>query len=510
MFQFNRNTNNILLILIIFLFFLSACDKEVSITPPDPEPGNNTLFVTSNPEGYDIYINNRISGYTTPDTIPFLAPGDYSISLKHYMYNDSTMNVNLTENETYLMDIDFTSNSNFYATLNCQSNYDGADIYIDDIRTNEVTPAIIHGIYPGRHTVSLKKLGFFSKVKDVFMRSSHITDVYINLIDTTIWLVYNRDNSQLISNSLHCIGYNSSVGNNMWLGTDDAGVIDITGNQWMNYNVNNSTVPMNFISDIAIGENNKVIIGTLSGIALYENGIWTSINTSNTAISSHSVTDIYQEPTSYNVITGEVRTPEIFMLATEGGVVSYSQSSWSDNEGVNNLLPSRNLSCLTYQASFNSFQWVIGTRDTGVFIWDTYTLHGPITYHKYNTNFISNQVTAVEMVRGTHEVYAAFKLSSGIHDAIGMLYFQDATRDRVWHEINLDFAVINCILVNFEATWVATNNGLYKLLNRTQIAEHYTKDNSPLPSDNIYDLKLDRANNLWMATGKGLARYKLN
>ena len=492
----------------IMLLFFYGCDREISTTSPDPDPGNNTLFVNSTPEGYSIYLNNRISGYTTPDSIPFLTSGDYTVSLKHEVYNDSTLDVSLSENEIFQLDIDFTRSASFYSTLDCKSSYDGASIYIDGVAANAVTPAIISGIYPGSHMVSIAKLGYLGTEKQVFLRSNITTEVYFNLVDTTIWLVYNTDNSQLVSNSLHCIGYNSSAGNSMWIGTDDQGVMDINGQEWMNYNVSNSIIPANFISVIGLGEDEKIFICTLNGIAFYNNGEWSSVNNSNQAISSHVVMDLAYEPTSYNVITGAVYNPELIVFATDNGVIRYSQGSWSEETALNNLLPSRNLTSISYQGSFNSVQWVIGTRDSGVFVMDTYSNHEPITYNMSNAGFISNLVTDVEMIKPTHEFYAGVKVSSGINDAIGMLYFQDASR--YWYEINLDFAVINRILVNFESTWVATNNGLYRLVNRTQIADHYTKDNSPLQSNNIYDLKLDRANNLWMATGKGLVRFKLN
>ena len=499
--------NSLLIAALVLIFIITACDKEISTTSPDPDPQRNTIKVISNPVGYDIYLNGKITGKHTPDSITYLDPASYQIGLKHPLYLDTSLNVTVGNEETKELEIDLTHLVGFYSTLKCISNPTGAEIIVNDSATGVETPGIISGLFPKEYSVKVKKTGYRSKELEVILKSSEEKQMNFNLEDTTIWLVYNNGNSNFPTNSLHCIGTYLNVEERIWVGTDDAGAVDISSPGWPNYSTGNSLLPSNYVTAIGLFSKNISIVGTMEGIYLDENGTTSLITTSNSNISSHAINAIFHIPPQTSSVNGNVIVDEKLYLGTEGGgLLVYKNGLITSEALVSSKLPSQYINCITGRETFGSVFRAIGT-DEGLYVENDYTGLQRI-YNTSNAGFFTNQITAIDHVGGTYNLYVGVKQSSIMYPPVGRLYYQES--DDSWLEINLDGAVVNAIVVNFSDVWVATNNGLYLIRNKTQVVKHYNNDNSPLPSDNINDVKLDKSNNLWMATGKGLVRYKEN
>ena len=60
---------------------LSSCNQKVSVTPPDTPPPDGYTFVNSYPEGFQIYLNGQERRRSTPDSLTWLKPGRYQITL---------------------------------------------------------------------------------------------------------------------------------------------------------------------------------------------------------------------------------------------------------------------------------------------------------------------------------------------------------------------------------------------------------------------------------------------
>ena len=71
-----------LLIIISVLIFTISCEKEVSVTAPEPLLPTGKLFVASYPEEALIFLNSKFTGSLTPDTIFFLEEGVFNLTLK--------------------------------------------------------------------------------------------------------------------------------------------------------------------------------------------------------------------------------------------------------------------------------------------------------------------------------------------------------------------------------------------------------------------------------------------
>ena len=94
----------------------------------------------------------------------------------------------------------------------------------------------------------------------------------------------------------------------------------------------------------------------------------------------------------------------------------------------------------------------------------------------------------------------------------------DAQRVKVSFEGNVEYVLGNTHITDIEVDggnrkWIATANAGILLLSPdgSEIIEQYTVENSPLISNNIFDLKLDHTNGeLFIITDKGLVSYRTN
>ena len=121
---------------------------------------NGNIFIQSNPSGADIYLSDKSTGKTTPDTLKNLAEGTYKITLKYPDYNDTTFYSNVFQNTTTNENITLTKMIE-YGDLYIQSDPSGADIYVDNNNTGKSTPDTIKHLVVGSHNVTLKLNGYF-------------------------------------------------------------------------------------------------------------------------------------------------------------------------------------------------------------------------------------------------------------------------------------------------------------------------------------------------------------
>lgn len=487
------------------LLFILGCDREISTTPPEMEISNKKLFVISNPAGYDIYLNGRISGLKTPDSLSFLEFDEFQVGLIHPTYLDTTVNVSFGIEENKSISIDFTSQASFYSKIICTSTPTNAEIVLDDSATGTYTPGELHNIFPGNHSLRLRKEGYRSSKINLSLTSNSRSELHLNLEDTTEWLVYNTSNSLLPSNSITSIAIDKLDFSNPWIGTDDMGIVDLSSSTWENYSRNNSILPSNRIISMGYVQGGKIIIGLYDGLVTKQNNSWNSFTAGMLGVPSLSVSNIYVQDSE--VYYGTVTNPGRVFIATDSGVLVSEGIRFVPDEFINSLLPSQTVTAITAYERNNKRLFIVGTLDDGIHIYNNLDINPRNqTYNMLNAGFISNRITAVAYTPGVYNSYVGVKISASMGDPIGMLYFLDETSN--WHEINLDYAVINKILVNFDEIWLSTNNGIYKIEQRTRVTEHYTMENSPLTSNNVYDVGIDIAGNLWLATSRGVVRFK--
>lgn len=148
---------------------------------------------------------------------------------------------------------------------------------------------------------------------------------------------------------------------------------------------------------------------------------------------------------------------------------SYSFNSFTDTEG-NNFAPS-NFTCMAEDK--NGYIW-LGTNKGVVYITNP--------QQAASENYASTRCTRIIMTDEDESLY----------------YF-------------LDNVMITTIKVDAgNRKWIGTNgNGVYVLSeNNQEIVHQFNTSNSPLLSDNIYDIDIDDKGEVFIGTDKGLVSYK--
>ena len=141
---------------------------------------NGNIFIQSNPSGADIYLSDKATGKTTPDTLKNLSAGTYKITLKYPQYNDTSFFADVYQNTTTSANITLTKTI-LYGDLFMQSNPSGAAIYIDNNNTGQFTPDTIKNLVVGSHNVTLKLNGYFDANLTVNIEQGAVTNQNVTL-----------------------------------------------------------------------------------------------------------------------------------------------------------------------------------------------------------------------------------------------------------------------------------------------------------------------------------------
>jgi len=272
------------------IYFLIGCDKEVSRSPLEPEPNKSTISILSYPSNLEIYLNERNTGSKTPDSLIFLDPGNYKITLKKEYYKDSTFVVSLDVDEKVNLFVDYKQNASMYGNLFLNSVPAGANIFLNDSALNKKTPITLTSLVPGVYNVKLILPEYRDAQINAIVQSSQLKSYSANLRDTSVWIDYQIGNSTIQSNNLSYVEIDDN--GILWIGSLNAGLIRFDGKYFTNFNIGNSGMPSNYINCITAKNPNEIWIGTDKGLAIYANGLWEVYNRNNSALKSDLIYDI--------------------------------------------------------------------------------------------------------------------------------------------------------------------------------------------------------------------------
>lgn len=334
-------------ILIMLLFIsLVSCEKEVftglvenNITEFDK------VFVTSNPQGYKLFIDNKYMSITTPDSIPFVSEGIHRLTLKHELYSDSSLNIEVNKNALRSFDIDMMKNPRFYAKVRCYTSPPGAKIFVNDLPTNLVTPAFLTNIYPGE--IEIKFTKSLCRTDSVVMKvkGDEYNEMIRSLEDTSKTVNYRMSNSKVFSNVLTKVVVDKY--NNKWIGSSDHGLMKFDGHEWISYE-NSGVLGSESINDLLVDKKGRLWVGSVKGLSLYDGVSWRS----------------FLSELPYPTVTAleEDATGNIW-IATLDGLVKYDNISFQVFTSGNTGVPLTNLSCLASSKDGNIW---IGSFTLGI------------------------------------------------------------------------------------------------------------------------------------------------
>ncbi len=284
----NKHKIIILSVAIFILFVLPSCEKEISTSPPvEPIPFGN-IFIDSSPRGMKIYEDGRNSGKVTPDSLNWLPEKEYAITLKNELYRDTTIYVDVVEGELREVNIDLLANKKMLGKIKCTSSPEGANIYINDSLTDQVTPYVFDNIIPGIYDLRYTKEEHRSNSKTITATSDHQTLSFLKLQDTSSWVDYLPENSPIPESYISCIDIDSN--GVLWMGTAEYGLISLYHNNWKIYNSDNSPLPDNYIVDIVVDQNKTLWIATYSGLVEKNGDSWFTYTEDNSDLETNEIT----------------------------------------------------------------------------------------------------------------------------------------------------------------------------------------------------------------------------
>jgi hypothetical protein len=471
-------------LILLFLFVLvGGCEKNVSHSPVAPLPSEGKIIVNSIPQGFVIYQNGRNTGKITPDSLIFLDPGIYEITLKRLYWKDTAVVVDLGKDTVTEVNINYLPNSCMYGKLAFYSNPLGVKILINDSLTNNITPDTLKNFLPGTYDVTFRLENHRDAKFEAIAESGKLKSYSANLKDTSVWLDFKMSNSGIQSNQLSSIAIdNKGI---RWIGSLDNGLIRFDDHNFTNYNTSNSPIPDNFIRCLSVDVQDNVWVGTTYGIGVFDGFGWRVYNRYNSGLASQIVNTI--------------------RFDSDGNVWIGTSTNLTKFDGVNWII----------------YNYVMGHDyindiyiDSKNKLWLATSTNGIITFQDGNFfpfsqpkhNYPSLNVSSLD-AENSSAMWFCFNPDSVSFGGVG--YWKDNLFTTVYSGLPTD--IINDIFIDSESNkWISTSIG-FIWYNEQNVPQIFTTFNSLITTDNTYASVRDEDGVVWIATYKGgLNKFKVN
>ena len=472
-----------LLCLVVAAILLDAisCDKKVSRSPVEPEPSKSFIYVTSTPSGFTIFQDGRNTGRITPDSLSYLEPGDYEITLKREYYKDTSVTVSLNEDEKKQLQVYYLSNPSMYGKIFLDSEPEGAAIILNDSSINHVTPFTITGLLPGEYNIKYQLYNHRDAELTAVVQSSKKNNYYAELRDTSEWINYQTFNSGIQSNILNSIAIDQkSV---KWIGSLDVGVIKYDGITFTNYSKSNSSIPDNRINCINVDNQNKIWVGTDLGLGIFDGNSWIVYTQRNSGLRSNIINSVNFD------------NQNTAWIGTSGGLAHFDGANWT-------VFNDSALRVWAMDSEFdnNNVLW-IGTRENGI----ATLQNGTLTFLADSIyQYPSNRVYTVTK-DNFGNMWFTHAADVGIRS--GISYWDGNSFNSIF--IGTSANVINHIAIDKNnVKWICTQDGFVRMdgLNVTEI---FSQQNSLISSNRTTQSAIDKEGNIWIVTSAGgMNKYK--
>lgn len=486
---FNKYTKLILACIIPLIAI--ACKKEIFTGIEEKSNINNSVILESNPSNALIYLDKRNSGLRTPSNLSWLQDGNYTITLKHEFFIDTTITLSVSGGKEVKLMVDHYLNPGHLGKLSCQTNPEKASIFIDDKPTGRTTPYTFTGLIPGMHKVKYTYPMHRADSMDIAVIGGDLRTAYIFLDDTTKGLYYTTVNSKIPNDYTYCIAVDSS--NIKWVGTEGQGIIKFDGKNWSVINTSNSLIPSNIIKSLHVDNSNRVWVGFDNGLCVFNNGSF--INYSE-HVKNKMVTSITSD------YTGNV------WIGSFGGLTKYNGSSWTTYTRSNSGLHDDYI--YTVAVDKQNSIWV-GTNGNGIAVYDgSYWKKWDMSNMGIGTRI--GDIIHSLICDKDGNIWAAHmreETGSGGINAEGGLSRFNGTKWSIISVPQISTQYIYSLHVDrFNNKWVATKFGLGRF-DRLNAASIFTKVNAKLQSSITSASALDKIGDLYITTlGGGLSKFR--
>jgi|GEM_PF-1525681 len=256
---------------------------------------------------------------------------------------------------------------------------------------------------------------------------------------------------------------------------------------WDVYNISNSGLPNNYVTNVRVDGNGRKWIGTQGGLALFDGTAWTVYNTGNSGLPNNDVRSIFIDGSNTKWIG-----------TYGGGLASFDGTSWNVYNTGNSQIPTNDIHCVAVDALNN--KWM-GTYGGGVAGFDgtNWTI-----YNAGNSGLPYNDVSAMAKEPGTPvEWMGTYGGGIASYDGVQWQVYNTGNSGLPGNAINENG--LQSVAAN--EVWAGTSGYGLAMFNGTSWTVYNTL-NSGIPSNNVYGIAFDGQNNVWIGTnGGGLARF---
>lgn len=480
-----------ILLVIIIIGIIHSCTQEISITPPDEPPPHGYVLIDSKPNAAHIYLDGKDRRRITPDSLTWLETNQYIVTLKKELYRDTSIIINAVDGERKQYFVDYTQNPAMRGKINCNAKPDGSEIFLNDSATGKVTPDVLSNLLPGYYKVRFHAQNHRDDSLTVTVSSSNITTAKITLVDTTVWMDLNTQTSNIPTNYLTCISIDNN--NNLWIGTEDQGLIKFDGNIWQQYSSATSIIQTSKVNAVNVNDDGIVWTGNKFGLFI--------INSNDNTVTRYNDINYGFPLTDWYIVDISLIPPKNEMITTKKTILIANSIRANDF-----VLKNREVFGITdtlTTASTDKFgTQFIGTSQTGVFVGGT----SKRLFNTTNSSIIGNNVTAVTPDPINGGAWIGFK--SGAALGTGISYFNNNIFQSYY--ILQNGGSTNSIYVDkYDMKWVGTTAGLITFTNSAADVKIYSKENTGLEINDVRGVIIDKLGRTWIATfGGGLILKK--
>ncbi len=478
-------------ILSCFLIIISivSCEKDVFTgIVESPMPNYGKIFISSNPGGYKIFVDDKNMGVVSPDTVLYLTEGQHKLNLRHDFYTDTTMTISVNKSDLKIISIDMLKNPRFFATVTLSSIPSAAKIYLNDqLINNVVTPATIRNIYPGKFEVKLIKKDCRDDSLNIVIKGGEFTDIQRILEDTSRTVSYRTNNSKISSNVLSKVVVDKF--NNKWIGSIDRGLMKFDGKNWTSFE-NNGVIEGSRVQDLLVDKKGIVWVATIKGLFNFNGITWKNLTNN---LPSQNVTAL-----------GEDYFGNIW-IGTPDGLIKYDNNSFQIFTIENTDVPLKFISSIS--ASSNGDVW-IGTSVYGFIKYNAgrWTLFN--TGQRDPLSGMSNQIAdLIADMYGTvwiyHEDQPTEGKAGGLTELSGNVW--------MWRQLPLLFQlkVTSFYLDDKNNIWMAISGGLIRYNEAASSIKVYDSDTYGFFSSQSTSFCIDINGDGWLTTlGGGITKIK--
>ncbi len=288
------------------------------------------------------------------------------------------------------------------------------------------------------------------------------------------------------SNFSTCIAIDQM--NNKWVGSI-FGLQKYNGTDWSVWDADNSPMPVDRVTCLAIGQDNKVVMGfDHAGMGIFDGvNTWSILNVNNSSLPNNIVISVAVDPDNAYWIG----------MNLDGGMARYDGTTWWHWNPAFLNMPGYGPREIMIDSDNRA--WI------GFFAEGLYSLSGD-DWTYFNTSnsgldYFDNEILSIA-IDSNQNKWTGYRTLAGVSEYDGNNW---STYNR-WNSEYQGSNVYAIAVDHHDTKWFGSRTGIAKFENDSWTT--FDGTNSGLPVDVVMSIEIDENDDLWIGTeGGGLARY---